>query len=90
MIRSYLGEAMGYAEKGLKPPNSTMALDLPKELVAALDADPELAGAFACLTPGRQRGYVLNLHTAKRPVTRVARIKKFAPRILKGLGLYDR
>ena len=90
VIRAYLQEAMGYAEQGVKPAKSATALDLPEELVEALNADPQLAEAFAHLTPGRQKGYVLNLRSAKKPETRIARIERFRPRILKGLGLHDR
>ena len=44
------------------PPRKTKAeFTLPDELVAALDEDPELAEAFAALTPVRQRSYVLHL-----------------------------
>ena len=89
VIRAYLREAMGYAEQGVRPAKSETALDLPEELTEALDADPQLAEAFARLTPGRQKGYVLNLRSAKKPETRSARVQKFAPRILKGLGLHD-
>jgi len=65
-------------------------IDVPGELTDALDADPELAEAFAALTPGRQRGYLLNLNQAKQPATRVARIEKFRDRIIAGKGLIER
>ena len=58
IIRAYLAEAMGYAEAGIQPPKVEPELDLPDELVEALDADPELAEAFHALTPGRQKSYV--------------------------------
>ncbi|EYD74161.1 domain protein-containing protein [Rubellimicrobium mesophilum DSM 19309] len=90
VIRSYLREAMGYAEQGLKPPREEASLDLPDELVAALDADPELAEAFHALTPGRQRSYVVNLSSAKTPETRTARVARFRDRIIAGKGATER
>src|SRR5690554_6528309 len=45
VIRSYLAETMGYAEAGIKPPVEDSAIDLPDELLEALDVDPELAEA---------------------------------------------
>ena len=55
LILAYLREAMDHAEAGTKAPKEQHELDLPDELVAALDSDPELAEAFQDLTPGRQR-----------------------------------
>lgn len=89
-IRAYLQEAMGYAEAGTKPAKTTQALELPDELVDAMDADPELAEAFHALTPGRQRSYVIHLGTAKTAATRVSRIEKARPHILAGKGANER
>lgn len=89
-ILAYLGEAKGYAEAGIKAPKEQYDLELPTELVDALDADPELAEAFHGLTPGRQRSYVINLNGAKKSATRVARIIKFRDKILAGKGAMER
>jgi uncharacterized protein YdeI (YjbR/CyaY-like superfamily) len=85
-VLAYLKEAMGYAEAGLKPPKDVHEIELPDELVEALDADPELAEAFHALTPGRQRSYVINLNSTKTPATRFARIEKFRAKIIAGKG----
>ena len=90
VIISYLTEAMGYAEAGIKPPKEQRELELPDELVEALEADPELAEAFHTLTPGRQKSYVINLNSAKKPETRVSRIAKFRDKILSGKGATER
>ena len=90
IIRAYLEEAMGYAAAGKKPPKEPRVLELPDELSDALAADPELAAAFAALTPGRQKSYVIQLNSAKKPETRVARIAKARPHILAGKGALDR
>lgn len=89
-IRAYLEEAMDYAVKGIKPPKNTKELELPDELVDALDADVELADAFRNLTPGRQRSYVINLNGAKKSETRAARIIKFRDKIIAGKGAQER
>lgn len=85
-ITAYLKEAMGYAETGLRPPKDGSEIDLPDELIDALDADSELAEAFRQLTPGRRKSYVIGLSSAKTSTTRIARIAKFRPKILAGKG----
>ncbi|WP_428429782.1 YdeI/OmpD-associated family protein [Pararhizobium sp.] len=90
VIRSYLKEAMDYAQAGIKPPRDTSELELQDELIDALDSDPELAEAFWSLTPGRQKSYVINLGSTKNPATRMVRIEKFRPKIIAGKGALDR
>jgi uncharacterized protein YdeI (YjbR/CyaY-like superfamily) len=86
LIGAYLAEAMSCAEAGILPPREQVERDLPAELVEALDADPDLAEAFAALTPGRQKSYVILLSGAKQAATRIARIEKARGRILAGKG----
>lgn len=90
VILSYLKEAMGYAEAGIKPPREDGEIELPDELSEALDSDPELAEAFHGLTPGRRKSYVINLNTAKQAATRISRIAKFRDKILAGKGATER
>ena len=87
---AYIAEAMGYAEAGIKEKKTTTELELPEELANALDADPEMTEAFAALTPGRRRSYVMNLNAAKQTATRINRIAKFREGILAGWGLNER
>lgn len=89
-IAAYLKEAMSYAAAGTRPPKDDRTLELPAELADALHADPELAEAFYALTPGRQRSFVINLDSAKKPETRIQRIAKFRPLILAGKGVLGR
>lgn len=89
-IRAYLAEAMGYAEAGILPPKAPAGIDLPAELVEALDADPELAEAFAALTPGRRKSWALYLGDAKTQATRLTRIEKGRAKIMAGKGPTDR
>lgn len=90
IVISYLEEAKGYAEAGIKPVREPRELEIPPELVEAMDGDPELAEAFHGLTPGRQRSYVIHLGSAKKVETRIRRIAKFRARILAGKGALER
>lgn len=90
VVRSYLREAMGYAEAGIKPPKDQTDLELPNELAEALASDRELAEAFHKLTPGRRKSYVFSIGSAKAAETRKARIAKFRDRILAGKGAMER
>jgi len=85
-IKAYLKEAMRYAEDGIRPPKVVSEIELPHELLDALDADPQLAEAFRKLTPGRQKSYVINLASAKTSTTRTSRIIRFRGKILSGKG----
>ncbi len=89
-IRAYLTDAIAVEKSGAKVAMRTVAdFDVPKEFLARLDDDPQLAEAFHALTPGRQKGYLLHFAGAKQSATRSARVAKHAPRILNGLGLDD-
>lgn len=90
IIRTYLTELMDFAERGIKPPKVEREIDLPDEMIDALDADPELAEAFHNLTPGRQRSYAINLNGAKKSETRINRIAKFRDHIIAGKGAMER
>lgn len=65
-------------------------LVLPEELVERLDSEPELAAAWAALTPGRQRSWALHISGAKKTETRAARVAKAEVEILAGKGLGGR
>jgi len=90
VIRAYLAEAMGYAARGFKPPKVERVVELPEELITALDADPEMAEAFHALTPGRQKSYAIAIGGAKAPETRVRRALKYREKILAGKGAMER
>ncbi|MGE3798635.1 MAG: YdeI family protein, partial [Thermomicrobiales bacterium] len=64
-------------------------IPIPDEFQERIDGDPALKGAFAALTPGRQRGYLLHFASAKQSSTRASRVEKAIPQILEGLGLRD-
>ena len=90
-LRGFIDQAMAVEKAGLKVDlEEKRALDLPEELTAKFDEDPELATAFRALTPGRQRAYVLHFSGAKQSKTRVARIERCVDRILAGKGVNER
>jgi len=87
---AYLREAMGYAEAGIVQDLPPREVELPDELIEALDSDPDLAEAFAALTPGRQKSWVFHLNTTQNPATRRTRIEKARGKILAGMGALER
>jgi uncharacterized protein YdeI (YjbR/CyaY-like superfamily) len=89
-IQAYLQEAIAVEKAGLKVSTKpTTEFTVPEEFQAQLDASPALKTAFAALTPGRQRAYLLHFAAAKQAKTREARIEKCTPQILAGKGLLD-
>jgi uncharacterized protein YdeI (YjbR/CyaY-like superfamily) len=90
MLRAYVLEAVEVEKSGrkveLKP---TTEFTMPEEFKTRLDADPALKTAFAKLTPGRQRAYLLFFSAPKQAQTRTARVDKSIPQILAGKGLND-
>lgn len=89
-IRGLVDAAIANARTGRKVTFRKDDLTAPSELITALDADPDLAKAFAALTPGRQRGYYLHFGDAKQSATRSARIEKCRDRIFAGKGFNER
>jgi uncharacterized protein YdeI (YjbR/CyaY-like superfamily) len=90
VVKAYIREATAVEKSGARVEMKGVAqFDVPEEFLKRLDDDPELAEAFDALTPGRQKGYLLYFAGAKQSATRLARVEKHAPRILKGLGLND-
>lgn len=50
---------------------------------------PALKKAFAALTHGRQRAYLMHFSAAKQSKTRETRIENYIRRILSGKGITD-
>ena len=89
-LRTYIQEAVIVEQTGKKVAfKKTTEFDMPEEFAVKLRAMPMLKSAFASLTPGRQRGYLLHFASAKQATTREARIEKNVERILAGKGLDD-
>ncbi len=88
-IRGFLRQAIAHALAGRQAPKEVRSLDLPAELADSLARDAELAQAFARLTPGRQRSYVLHLGSAKKAQTRIERLARLRGHILAGKGAFE-
>ena len=89
-IVAYLREAVEVEKAGLKVAyRKTEEFPVPDEFQTRLDTLPALKQAFAALTPGRQRAYLLHFAAPKQSATRCARIEKCMPCILEGKGLND-
>jgi len=90
VLKAYINEAVAVEKAGLKVPLKKISeRPIPEELQQQFDDSPALKAAFAALTPGRQRSYLLYFAGAKQSKTREARVEKCTPRILSGKGLDD-
>jgi len=91
VLQSYVKQAIAVEKAGVRVDfKARRELELPAELSQILRKDRKLAKAFASLTPGRQRSYVLHFNGAKQAATRTARIEKSIPKILAGQGFNER
>jgi uncharacterized protein YdeI (YjbR/CyaY-like superfamily) len=89
-IAAYLKEAIELEKTGAKlTPKKVVELEMPAELEARLKSDAALRKAFAALAPGRQKGYIYQIGSAKQAATRAARVEKYVPAILAGKGIHD-
>lgn len=89
-IRACLDDAVQLERSGARVAMKTVAqFEVPAEFQQRLDEDPALAEAFRALTPGRRKAYLLHFAGARQSATRLARVERHTPRILKGLGLDD-
>jgi uncharacterized protein YdeI (YjbR/CyaY-like superfamily) len=90
VLKTYIYEAIEVEKAGLKVKLKKAAeFKVPEEFKKKSDMVPALKKAFAALTPGRQRGYLLYFAAAKQPKTRESRIEKYMQHILDGKGLDD-
>jgi len=90
ILKAYIKEAIEAEKAGLKVDyKKTAEFKIPQEFQNKLDEIPALKKAFAALTPGRQRGYILYFSAAKQSKTRESRVEKCVPQILDGKGLDD-
>lgn len=91
VLQSYVLEAIAAEQAGLKVVfEKSEDRVLPDELLQAFAQTPGLQQAFATLTPGRQRGYLLHFGQAKQSSTRIVRIAKCTEAILQGRGWQER
>jgi uncharacterized protein YdeI (YjbR/CyaY-like superfamily) len=90
LLKAYIHEAIEVEKAGLKVDfKKTAEFAVPEELQDKLDEIPALKTAFAALTPGRQRAYILYFSAPKQSQTRASRVEKCMRQILDGKGLND-
>ncbi len=90
ILKAYIYEAMEVEKAGLKVNlKKTTEFIIPEEFRNKLDEIPALKTAFATLTPGRQRAYILHFSAPKQSKTRESRVEKCMQQILNGKGLND-
>ena len=90
LLKAYIYEAIEVEKAGLKiEMKTTSEFAMPDEFQKKLDENGKLKTAFECLTPGRQRAYLLYFSQPKQSKTRETRIEKYIQLILDGKGLND-
>jgi uncharacterized protein YdeI (YjbR/CyaY-like superfamily) len=90
ILKAYIYEAIEVEKAGLKVNlKKTKEFIVPEEFQNRLAEVPGLKTAFAALTPGRQRAYLLHFSAPKQSKTRESRVEKCLQQILKGKGLND-
>ena len=90
-VKGYLHEAIEVQRSGLEVNYKKISeFAIPEEFQNKLDEIPALKTAYAALTPGRQRGYLLYFSAPKQSKTRESRVEKCRQQILSGKGLNDR
>lgn len=91
LILNYIHEAIKNEDEGkVWKPEKTTELTIPEALKQAFSSDNEIEKAFNKLTFYKQKEYVEHIESAKREETKLARIDKIIPMILKGIGLNDK
>ncbi|GAB5564967.1 MAG: YdeI/OmpD-associated family protein [Winogradskyella sp.] len=91
-VLDYVLEAIENQKLGkeTKPQRASKEIVVPDALKTMLKSDPKLEEAFNQLTPGKQKEYCIHISEAKRETTKLKRLEKIIPLILKQKGLYDK
>lgn len=91
LILQYVKEAIRNQKDGKEiKPERSKTIEIPSELLTALNANDNLKKSFEQLTPFKQKEYAEYITTAKREATRISRLEKISPMILDGIGLNDK
>lgn len=85
----FVQKAIEIEQSGKKMDKSAITMELPVEMKERFAEDKELERAFYALTPGRQRGYIMHIASAKNSSTRISRLEKYAPNIMRGKGMME-
>ncbi|MEO5706903.1 MAG: DUF1801 domain-containing protein [Alteraurantiacibacter sp.] len=90
-LRAFVAEAMANEAAGkVVARDASQMPDWPDELDQAFAADPDYRAAFTALTPGRQRGLLIDITAPKSSAARARRVARHRDRVLAGKGLHDR
>lgn len=89
-VKTYVKEAIAIEKSGQKVEVKRKPQTVPEELTKFFAKNSRVKKAFEALTPGRQRAYLMHFSSAKQSATRISRIEKCVPDILKGLGMNGR
>ena len=92
IVLKYVKEAIENQKLGkeIKPEQKGKEVSVPAELKEALASNSVLRDAFKLLSPAKQREYSEYIEMAKREATKLSRIEKIKPMIIKGVGLNDK
>lgn len=90
-ILEYIKEAIEIEKEGLKiQPEPFKPLPVPDLLTSEFKKNKNLKENFEKLTPGKQKEYIVYINEAKQERTKLNRLEKIKPMILKGIGLNDK
>ena len=89
VISEYIKEAIDNEKNGVKSIPAEKNEIVVEELEIIFKKDTPFKKAFAALTPGRQRAYLIHFSGAKQSETRINRINDYRQRILSGIGIND-
>lgn len=91
LLKAYILEAIENQKAGKEiKPNRTKPLVIPPELQEVMSSNDNFKVAFEELTKGKQREYADHISEAKREATKLKRIEKIIPMVLRGVGLHDK
>ena len=90
-VREYVLEAIQLVKDGkeIKPQKSALK-EVDGVLKETLNQNDKLFTSFKALTPGKQKEFIEYIDEAKQDKTKISRIEKIKPMILKGKGLNDK
>lgn len=93
LVIAYIKEAIENQKNGkeLKPVRTTKKdVTIPDLIAEEIKNNKNFKDAFKALTPSCQREYCNHIIDAKRESTKLSRLEKIKPMILKGAGLHDK
>jgi uncharacterized protein YdeI (YjbR/CyaY-like superfamily) len=90
-IKQYLREAILNQKQGKEiKPERKKPFDIPKELNDIIKKYKKVKECFYSLSLPKQRDYCNYISEAKRETTKISRLEKIVPMILKRIGLNDK